>query len=392
MKWFVVVLTVAMVWVPALAWAQEEVEGSAPLAPEQGESLEQVLERGAARMDSGPFHAILRGRVQAWGGWVGDDALRSNGDVMQEPGFRLRRARLGVEGGFEDWLRFEIELDVFDQERTGGPLYEAYVETRPLRQVGVIAGFMKFPFSYSEMRSSARLAHMDRSLGTYAMAPSSTMGLALYGVPWPGHLRVTAGVFNGLQRRPGFHEGYEPVGVTQGNKFERLSYVGRVDFEPLDPVGPDEGDLDGSNRPRLGLGGAFFYNDGRSVGTLGASGYLHLKWYGAHLFGEVLWDRSKPRKTPTSSVNTIPWEVERLTAQGSIGYVWREWGLAARVEFLDDNRDLKNEGDEIVVAGTFTYYVVKNFFKAQMEYRHRLERHGRSLKNDAVIAGVQCAF
>ncbi len=390
MRWFVAVL--AVTWFPLAALAQEDDPEAAPLAPVPGESLEQVLERGAARFDSGPFHAALHGRIQAWGGWVGDDALRSNGDAMQQPGFRLRRARLGVEGGFEDWLRFEVELDAFDQERTGGPLYEAYVDFRPLRYVGAMAGFMQFPFSYSEMRSSARLAHLDRSLGTYAMAPSSTMGLVVYGEPWLGHLRVTAGVFNGLQRKPGFHEGYEPVGVTEGNKFERLSYVGRVDFEPLDAVGPDEADLAGSEHPRLGLGGAFFYNDGRSIATLGASGYLHFKWYGAHLFGEVLWDRSKPQTNPTSTVNTIPSEVQRLAAQGSLGYVWRKFGLAARVEYLDDNRDLKTEGDEVVVAGTFTYYAVANFFKAQVEYQHRWERYGLSLKNDAVMAGVQCAF
>lgn len=390
MRWLVVVL--AMAWLPVVALAQEDDPGESPLAPVQGESLEQVLDRGAARFDSGPFHAALRGRIQAWGGWVGDDALRSNGDAMQQPGFRLRRARLGVEGGFEDWLRFEVELDAFDQERTGGPLYEAYVDVRPIRTVGATAGFMKFPFSYSEIRSSARLAHLDRSLGTYAMAPSSTMGVVVVGEPWLGHLRVTAGVFNGLQRKRGFHEGYEPVGVTEGNKFERLSYVGRVDLEPLDAVGPDEADLSGSEHPRLGLGGAFFYNDGRSIATLGASGYLHFKWYGAHLVGEVLWDRSKPQKNPTSTINTIPSEVLRLTAQGSLGYVWRKFGLAARVEYLDDNRDRKTEGDEVVVAGTFTYYAVANFFKAQVEYQHRWERHGLSLKNDAVIAGVQCAF
>lgn len=66
---------------------------------------------------------------------------------MQQPGFRLRRARLGVEGGFGDWLRFEVELDVFDRERIGGPLYEAYVDLRPIRYVGATAQFMKFPFS-----------------------------------------------------------------------------------------------------------------------------------------------------------------------------------------------------------------------------------------------------
>lgn len=362
--------------------------------PEDGDetSLEQVLERGAARIEAGDFHATLHARIQAWGGYVGDDALRSNGDPMQQPGFRLRRARLGVGGGFSDFLSYHLELDVFDQERTGGPLYLAWVKYRPVKYLGFRAGFQKFPFSYGEIRSSARLAHMDRSLGTYAMAPSSTMGLTVEGQPWPGHLYLTAGVFNGLQRKPGFHEGYEGIGVTEGNKFEKLSYVGRLDIEPFGDVGPDEGDLLGLREVRLAAGGAFFYNDGRSVRILGASGYLHLKAYGAHLLGEVLWDRAEPQKEPTSSTNTVPTKVSRLSAQGSIGYIWKKWGLAVRGEYLNDNLDIKSEGDEVAIAGTFTYYIVKNFFKAQVEYQHRVELHGRALKNDAVLAGIQCYF
>lgn len=358
----------------------------------EGKRLEDVLEAGAAKIEAAGFTLTFHGRVQTWAGWVGEDALRSNGDALEQPGFRLRRARFGVDGGFKDKVTFEIELDLFDQERTGGPLYRAYIGFKPIAYAGGRIGFMKFPFSYSEMRSSARLAHLDRSLGTYAMAPSSTMGAVVYGEPWLDHLVVTAGVFNGLQRRPAFHQGYEPVGVSEGNKFERLSYVARVDFEPLEKVGPDEADLSGSEHPRLALGGAFFYNDGKSVETIGASGYLHFKWFGTHLLGEVMWDRSSPQKTPTTSMNTVPTEISRLVASASVGYVWKRIGLAARVEYLDDNLDLHNEGDEIVFAGTLSYYALKNFLKAQLEYQHRYERFGLSLKNDSLLFGLQCAF
>ena len=68
---------------PVEPTAEPETMRDALLAP---------LERGPARFSAGSFSAVFHGRLQFWGGWVGSDALLSEGDPMQEPGFRLRRA------------------------------------------------------------------------------------------------------------------------------------------------------------------------------------------------------------------------------------------------------------------------------------------------------------
>lgn len=385
MNRFARVVVAAVVLCLALpAWA-DETEGDQPCA------CKAIAE--ATTLKSGDFELQFHSRLQLWGGWVGDDALLTNGDKMQEYGFRLRRARFGIDGNVTKQLSYALELDLFDQERTGGPLYEAFLAYETCPYATIVAGMTKYPYSKAENMSSAGLAHLDRAVGTFAMSPSQTMGVAIESKPWGEHLTVLAGVYNGLQRATSFHDGYESVGVSTGNRFERLSFAGRVDVEPLGPLGRGEPDLKKESSFRLGVGGGGFFNDGSSIRTWGASGTVHLKAWGFHLFSEVLFDHSSPRTQPTSS-NTIKAEVDRLALQASLGYMIlaKSLGVAARVELLDDNRDRDDEGDELIVAGTLSWYVVGNFFKTYVEYQHRQERHGQALGNDHAIAGVQVAF
>ena len=67
-------------------------------------------------------------------------------------------------------------------------------------------------------------------------------------------------------------------------------------------------------------------------------------------------------------------------------------GLSVRVEYINDNLDIDDEGDQIVIAATLAHYAFGHHLKTQIEYQKRLELHGASMANDAVIAGVQLAF
>lgn len=376
--------------VPVLARAEETAEAIGPRT--FADKALPVLQRGAARFEAGPFEASLHGRLNVWTGWVGSDALLSEGDPMQEYGFRMRRVRFGVDGSLFKTVTFGIEMDLFDSEKQGGPLYEAWVDWTPTHWFGFQVGFQKFPFAKTEMNSSAGTAHLDRALGVKAMAPSNTLGLVIHSDLWKDHLRLTLGVFNGLQRNASFWEGYEGVGVSLGSRFQRLAYVGRLDIEPLARLGSGEPDLQGGP-VRLGLGGGGFYSDGKTDEIFGASGYLHLKAYGFHFLGEAIWDRARPQKQPTT-VTTTPAEVDRVTAQGTIGYFIRPitTGLAVRTEYIDNHMDQKDEGDQVVVAATLTHYLVQHYLKASFEYQTRIELHGRKLKNDSAILGIQLAF
>jgi hypothetical protein len=351
-----------------------------------------TLEKGPARLEVGVFDLSIHARINAWGGWVGDDALLDQGDPMQESGFRLRRTRFGVDGHLFKTVSYEVEMDIFDSEKLGGPLYTAWIDWTPSHWFGMTFGLQKYPFVKTEMNSSEGTAHLDRAIGVKAMAPSEMLGLTVHSQLWKDHLTLTLGLFNGIQRKTSFFQGYEGVGVTLGNRFERLAYVGRVDIEPLAPLGFGEPDLDGGPI-RLGFGGSGQYANGKTDLIYGASGYLHLKAYGFHLLGEAVWDHAQPQKRPTTTATT-PTEVDRVVAQGSIGYVVKalSTGLAVRTEYINDNLDFANEGDQVVVAVTLTHYVFEHFLKATFEYQTRIELHGMKLKNDAAIVGVQLAF
>jgi hypothetical protein len=351
-----------------------------------------TLEKGPARLEVGAFDLSLHARINLWGGWVADDSLLDQGDPMQKSGFRLRRTRFGVDGHILKTVTYEVEMDIFDSEKQGGPLYSAWIDWTPSRWFGLKMGLQKFPFVRTEMNSSAGTAHLDRAIGVKAMAPGETLGLTVHSQLWKDHLTLTLGLFNGIQRKASFFQGYEGTGVTLGNRFERLAYVGRVDIEPLAPLGRGEPDLDGGSI-RLGVGGSGMYSDGKTDKIYGASGYVHLKAYGLHFLGEATWDHAQPQDRPTTTATT-PTEIDRLTAQGTVGYVAKavNTGLAVRGEYINDNLALSNEGDQVVVAVSLTYYALEHFLKATFEYQTRIELHGMKLKNDAAIVGVQLGF
>jgi len=367
------------------------------------------LSRGILSWDKGEFSAALHGRMQGWGGWVGNESLLTNGDRMQKPGFRLRRARLGVDGRFFKDFSFNLEIDLYDQERTGGPLYSAWLDWTPTHFIGATLGVDKFLFMKSEMMSSAYLPHLDRPLGTFALAPSNVLGLVLHSEPWKEHLSIQIGLFNGLRRRGNFFQGYEGVGVTLGNRFEGLALAARLDLEPLGKLGKGLADVCKKKDFRLGLGVGGFFNGNDWLGapesgaivTDGISAYLHLKVAGFHFFGEYAKEWTFPRPEPTTpSDETI--DKERHVANVSLGYVILKntLGLALRAEYIDDyltetegpDGTTVKEGSQFLISGTVNYYIVADFLKAQVEYTHRMELDDGERSNDSVIAGVQLMF
>ncbi|MBM4319999.1 MAG: hypothetical protein FJ125_08550, partial [Deltaproteobacteria bacterium] len=337
----------------------------------------------------------IRAKLESFGGWVGADALPEEGDLMQEPGFRLRRARLGLDGSLIRPITFGLEMDLYDEERAGGPLYEAWVDAT-LRSgfFGGTLGVQKLPYSQGEGLSSVYLTHLERPLAVLAMSPAQVMGLTLHGQPWPGHVFLSAGLYNGIQRKPLFYQGYRGVGMTEGNRFERLLYAGKLDLVIFGPMGAEIADLYVEPKLRLAVGEGFFVNDGRSIFGLGSSSYLHLKGWGFHLLAELLYEKSEPQAEPTSPENVLAGVFERTTGYVDLGYMLlpQRLGVALRIEWLDSDSDRQDQGDEMILTGTLTYYVVRELCKVMLEATHREELHGEAIDNDAVLAGVQLAF
>jgi len=360
------------------------------------------VKKGLASYEDEDFSVFVHTRLQMWAGWVDSDSLLTNGDRMQKSGFRLRRARLKVDGQFLRDFSYELELDVFDHEKTGGPLYGAFIGYDPTHLFGMRIGVDKFPVVKSDMMSSALMPHLDRPVGAMAISPANAMGVLLYSEPWKDKLRISAGLFNGLRRTgSSLLDGYDGVGISLGNTYDGLAAAGRIDLEPLNPMGKGMADTCKCGKFRLGLGVGGYLNgsdavsfmDSGTVATSGVSAYLHTKIAGFHLFGEYTREWVTPKSDPTiptSIVADLSWNVANV----SLGYMVlaNKLGIAVRGEYIDDNLDLESAGDEYLVAGTINYYILGDYLKAQLECGYREQLHDTKKTNYSAIAGVQLLF
>jgi len=318
--------------------------------------------------------------------WQGDDALIVSGDAADAPGVRIRRARLGVKG----WAWGEVDWELSLQATsTGADLLDAYVGYRGLTGIGFVLGVRKVPYSRFAMMGAGDGALAERPLGVRAMAPFRQVGLTIEGDIGDGLLRWAVGAYNGFSRSQSFYEGYRETTAIEGNRFTRLAYVARAELAPLGPVGDGLPDFSRKGL-RLGLGGGFYFDPGKTVETLGFEGDLILKVCGFHFAAEYLYDKADPTAQPATDP-IVPGTISRMALAAEAGYllIGEELGLSARAEWLDDNTALDNNGDQLAVGGGLQYYLHRQHLKAQLELTHRQELQGQSLDNDALMLQVQ---
>lgn len=338
-------------------------------------------------LDGGFAQFSLTGLLQTqFVPWQGDDALIVSGDPADAAGVRIRRARLGVKGwawGNVDW---ELSMQATSE---GVDLLDAWVGYRGLTGIGFVVGARKVPYSRFALMGAGDGALADRPLGVRAMAPFRQVGLTIEGDVGNGILRWALGAYNGFSRSQSFNEGYRETTALEGNRFTRLAYVARADLAPLGPVGDGMPDF-ARKGARLGLGGGFYYDPGKTVETLGFEVDLLFKVAGFHFAAEYLYDTAEPSDRPATDA-VVPSDISRMALVAEAGYllVADELGLTARFEWLDDNTELDNNGDQIAVTGGLQYYFHRQHLKAQLEFTHREELEGLALDNDSLMLQVQ---
>ncbi len=76
---------------------------------------------------------------------------------------------------------------------------------------------------------------------------------------------------------------------------------------------------------------------------------------------------------------------------GEVGYVILKdrLGVTGRFEWIDPNTAVKDESDSWVLTGGVSYHVLHDFLKAQIDFTHRQELHGKSLNNDSLVIQAQ---
>ena len=129
------------------------------------------------------------GLLQVWAtAWDQDEEPSTDpagyGDPEDDLGFKIRRARVGLEGD-ADQFRYSVLVGVaapFDQVGGGDEdvgLVDAYGATRLAENTWLSLGLQKVPVSREMLMSAGDLALGERSVATEWLAPGRDMGLVV---------------------------------------------------------------------------------------------------------------------------------------------------------------------------------------------------------------------
>jgi len=342
------------------------------------------------RLNTGPLSIEPEVLMQVQGiPYVGADSTLEAGDPADRAGFRFRRARFGLEGRLLHRVPFEITAEFNSDVAGTALLHDAWFGYDQYRYLQIIVGTHDVPFSRSALTGAGESALIERPFAVRAMAPFHQLGAHLEGHLWSGALSYYAGVYNGLQRNDQFFLGYVENSAILGNRFDGLTYAGRITSEPLGGTGRTIEDLH-QGKLRISAGADAFYSNGGTRGVLGLSGDILLHYRGLHVLGEFLSNRSTPAVEPTQATTLTAVK----TSYGAVleaGYVvWRDrLGITGRFERLVPDTAVKDESNSWIVTGGLSYHILSDFLKAQLDYTHREELYGVSLKNDSLVFQVQ---
>lgn len=347
---------------------------------------------GAAKAGAGILPApTVNGFVQLWVTAMDQDVdpltdPASYGDPEDDPGFKIRRARIGLEGKGSD-LRYDIEFGYSAPFDAVGPVDEGpevwvvdasggYKVTKGL---WVDGGVMKVPIGREFIMSSTRLPFVDRSLVAEWMVPGRDVGVLADGSlgdrkKLMGRLR--AGVFNGNNQL---------FGDDNPGKLWAVRLEGKV--------GPGStystwGTVDGFT---LGVAGDFFYNDDFATDEVGYGGDLMLRVAG------LAWlvQGHLSTLTPDDGALELPGvlaDTPRTGVVSSLGYSVWQLEPAVRFSYFDDNGNIEDNGDVAEVMAGVTWHGADDALRAGGGYISRLELGGRSFANDSVRLWLQVAL
>ena len=324
--------------------------------------------------------------------YAGEDSLHQAGDIAERPGFRLRRARMGLRGDVQEKVRFAVSAELGSEDAGALLVHDAWAGYTAMPYLQVFAGARDVAFSRSALTGAGDSALIERPLAVRAIAPFTQVGIQVEGHFADEAFSYYAGVYNGFQRSNQFFEGHAASYAPLGNRFEGVALAGRVATEPLGQLGRTIQDV--AHSPlRIGVGGDYFFSRGGARTLHGAGGDVLLHVAGLHVLAELLWLRASPREEPTQPITQIE-AISSMGVVGEAGYmiIARTLGVSARVEWIEPDPDADNEGDNLVTTAGVSYHAFDDLLKAQLEFTHREELFGLSLENDALTLQLQLSL
>ncbi|MEC9071798.1 MAG: hypothetical protein VX938_05430, partial [Myxococcota bacterium] len=217
------------------------------------------------------------------------------------------------------------------------------------------------------------------------------VGFTLSGEIGGGMVQYAAGAYNGLERGVGFHQGYVGAVDQGGNQDGPLAFAARLSLAPRGSLGDDVADLDGGPL-RVALSTSALRQRAGDRSLVAWSVDLALKVHGFHFVGEYITDYQEPLETladPSEATTTD--RLDRTALVGEAGYIFMggRLGTAARVEWIDTNEAIDDEGDALVFTGGLQHIWHRHHLKAHLEYTFREELHGARLDNQTLLLRLQ---
>lgn len=162
------------------------------------------------------------GRVQGDYRLLEDGAKQFRNGSDLDTHFRIRRARLGLEGTLWKSYDFKMEGEFGEGANDVNNLTDAYLNIKWFPNAELRIGQFKEPFCYEELTSSRFIDFIERSMVTNALAPARDIGLMIHGKPFGKMLEYGLGIFNG--------EGQSKINQDNNDDME---YAGRFVVYPF---------------------------------------------------------------------------------------------------------------------------------------------------------------
>lgn len=304
------------------------------------------------------------------------------GDPEDDPGAKIRRARLAVAGENEQ-LRYAIELgvapayDALSTEDEDVQLVDGYLGWAPVKGLWLQAGVMKPPVSREQLMSSSQLVLAERAISSEWMVPSREAGVM---VDWSAgqdtRVRVRGGAYNGN-------------GGIFGDDNTGKLFAGRAEvaFGPAKTYrtwGPEKGFT-------VGLGADGYYDADVSTRTAAAGADLMLRAAGFHLLAEGRFAQLQPANTDVQAPGVYA-KTTRMGALAQVGYGIGPVEPAVRWSMFDDDTDSEDAGDAMEVTAGVTGHLLEDHVRVGGGYVLRLETGGTSIANDTVRLWLSMSY
>ena len=329
----------------------------------------------------------VTGLLQVWGTLYDQDENpltdpASYGDPEDDPGFKIRRARIGL-GGQEAGARYDLTFGFSSGfDALGGPpetdiqLISASGGLKAAKGVWVDAGVVKVPTSRSFLMSASELALGDRPVGSNALVPAREVGVTVDARVGAGdglRGRGRVGVFNGN----GSLVGDDNAGKMVAARFEGMMGPG----ETYKTFGKVEG-------LTLGFAGDVVYSADLVTSNLHYGGDVLVRVAGLAVLVEGHMSTITPTNTELDLPGTLG-ETPRIGTVAQIGYSIKRWEPVVRFSTFDDHTGFEDNGDIAIGEGGVVWHGKADHIRAGALYVSRLELAGQPAANDSARLWMQ---